>query len=245
MDITSDTFPMNPYRMETPYILPDAKREILERKNSIFQSIVHEFPVSVGKEASRQERDQRDDLNVSDATLTYGEVDFVSIGEVFETIRHRYGGIPEGGVFYDLGSGTGKGVVAAALLHNFDECRGIEILDSLSQISLSMQEKYEMVFPQAVADNPDLWSRKPSLNFVASDFFSCDWTDASFIFANSTCFDHDMMRRIAQVQVKPGTLGISFTKNFSEQDWTILESVKKNMSWGEATVYIQRKKETT
>lgn len=65
---------------------------------------------------------------MTQSTLTYGEVDFISLGEIFYTIRERYGGIPSGGVFYDLGHGTGKGVLAAALLHNFDSVRGIEIL---------------------------------------------------------------------------------------------------------------------
>lgn len=78
--------------------------------------------------------------------------------------------------------------------------------------------------------------------FIVEDFFNWDWTDANFVFANSTCFDEGMMRRIASVPVNSGTLGISFTKNFNEEEWEILESVKKNMSWGEATVYIQRKK---
>lgn len=41
-----------------------------------------------------------------------------------------------GGAFYDLGSGTGKAVLAAALLHDFDECKGIEIADSLYDVSM-------------------------------------------------------------------------------------------------------------
>ena len=32
----------------------------------------------------------------------------------------------EGGIFYDLGSGIGKGVIAASLLHKFNICKGIE-----------------------------------------------------------------------------------------------------------------------
>lgn len=68
--------------------------------------------------------------------LTYGEIDFISIGEIFKTIGERYGGVPDGGIFYDLGHGTGKGVLAAALVHNFDEVRGIELLEGLYNVSL-------------------------------------------------------------------------------------------------------------
>ena len=44
-----------------------------------------------------------------------------------------------GGIFYDIGSGTGKPALAAALLHDFDQVNGIEILDGLYRISLEIQ----------------------------------------------------------------------------------------------------------
>jgi hypothetical protein len=65
-----------------------------------------------------------------DPTLTYGEVDFVSLGETFLSIENNFGGIPQG-KFYDIGSGTGKGCLAAALLYPFDICIGFEILEGL------------------------------------------------------------------------------------------------------------------
>ena len=51
-----------------------------------------------------------------------------------------------GGVFVDLGSGSGKGILAAALTHNFDKCVGIEILDSLAKLSYSLIKHYEEHF---------------------------------------------------------------------------------------------------
>jgi len=44
-----------------------------------------------------------------------------------------------GGVFYDLGSGAGKGVLAASLLHPFDKCCGIELLESLHEMGLELK----------------------------------------------------------------------------------------------------------
>lgn len=44
----------------------------------------------------------------------------------------------DGGVFYDLGSGAGKGVIAASLLHPFERCCGIELLDSLHCMGLEL-----------------------------------------------------------------------------------------------------------
>jgi len=51
-----------------------------------------------------------------------------------------------GGSFYDLGSGTGRAVIAAALLHDFDWCYGIELMDSLAGFARGevwMQKKKE------------------------------------------------------------------------------------------------------
>ena len=55
-----------------------------------------------------------------------------------------YDGVMQGrgGTFYDLGSGSGKMVVAAAMLHNFDLCCGIECLEGLYSISFDMMATY-------------------------------------------------------------------------------------------------------
>ena len=47
-----------------------------------------------------------------------------------------------GGTLYDLGSGTGKACVAAAILHNFDQCVGVECLEGLFSVSLELLASY-------------------------------------------------------------------------------------------------------
>lgn len=76
--------------------------------------------------------------------LTYGEVHYKSIAECFRFIRNKYNSFPEGqgGTFVDLGSGSGKGVLAAALMHNFDRCIGIEILEGLYKQSVDLKSVY-------------------------------------------------------------------------------------------------------
>ena len=226
------------YAREDPYILTASEVAALNTKFEVFSRITENFPVSLGKQISKKERD---DKNLVDTNLTYGEIDFHSLGEIFDTIRNRYGDITDGGVFYDLGSGTGKGVIAAAVLHSFDRCVGIEILEGLHDISVQVKEVYEREMPAALAQNPQVFKKMPEVQTILGSFFEVDWTDASFIFANSTCFDIDTRNRISATAVKPGTLGISLTKPLSSDHWKILESIRKRMSWGEATVFIQRK----
>lgn len=124
---------------------------ILEKK-PIYDDLVVPFPTTLGKAVSKKEREEMDLRN---STLIYGEAVFETLGTVLEKIRKVYGkpnrgssgptGVLQsnrGGVFYDLGSGTGKPVVAAAILHNFDVCYGIELLEGLYSVSLDLANAY-------------------------------------------------------------------------------------------------------
>lgn len=59
-----------------------------------------------------------------------------------EKIRRKYGGLgkPGTGIYYDIGSGTGKPVFAAVLMHAFERATGIEILSSLHNAALKTLE---------------------------------------------------------------------------------------------------------
>jgi hypothetical protein len=123
---------------------------VLELKE-IFDSVMQSFPTTLGKAVSKKEREE---LNLRDPNLVYGEITFETLGVIFEKIRKVYGrpfqgasgpdGVLQkpGGTFYDLGSGTGKGVIGAAILHNFDVCYGIEYLEGLYSLSLDALNGY-------------------------------------------------------------------------------------------------------
>ena len=46
-------------------------------------------------------------------------------------------------MFIDLGHGTGKGVLIGSMVHQFDKCSGIELLESLHTESTKLKEKYD------------------------------------------------------------------------------------------------------
>lgn len=234
-------FRLGEFPIESPYILSNPQRSSLQCKNELFKSIVQDFPEDLGKKASDSEILTRDLGSIPESTLTYGEIDFISLGEIFETIKNRFNALPPNGVFYDLGSGTGKGVIAAALLGNFEYCRGIELLGSLFDISKQMKTKFEEMRNTIELDYAHLIDKIPEIEFCCADIFNTDWTDASVFLANSTCFSQSMMNDIAEVKVKPGTVAISLTQRIPGPKWIMLESIKKGMSWGYATVNIQRR----
>jgi hypothetical protein len=224
-------------RGESPYHLSPAEYSIVQAKHKIFQDFLVDFSLESGEEISLQERENIS--GDSDISLTYGEIDFVSIAEIYYTIVNRYGGLPNG-TFYDLGSGVGKCIIATAFLCNFQKCVGIEILEGLYEMSRQVKEKYCKEFRKIRDENEGIFEEVSEIEFYKGSFFDYDWRDADLVFANSTCFGNDIMEKIGAVELKVGTLGISFTEVFIGRGWVVLESVKKNMSWGQATVYIQR-----
>lgn len=71
------------------------------------------------------------------ASLIYGEVGFHSFGLCLWGDLMK---LKPGGVFYDLGSGTGRAVIAATYLHDFEKLVGIEILTGLTDASKEIQK---------------------------------------------------------------------------------------------------------
>ena len=75
-----------------------------------------------------------------------------------------------------------------------------------------------------------------------------DWSNADLVLANSTCFDQDLMLKIAEKcsLLKKGTWLFTLTKKLptaesEDPEWECVMSIKREMSWGQATVHIQRK----
>lgn len=81
------------------------------------------------------------------------------------------------------------------------------------------------------------------IEFHLADFRTVSWSDATVVFANSTCFSNELYNAMVATssQMRPGTFFITFTKALSSPDWKLMESEKYNMSWGEATVFIHMK----
>lgn len=118
----------------------------------IYDNICAQITITMGKAASKRERDEK---QLKSLALVYGEITFETMGIIIEKIRKKYGkpfvgtsgptGLLQGssgGTFYDLGSGSGKATVAAAILYNFDVCCGIEVLESLYSLSLDISAAY-------------------------------------------------------------------------------------------------------
>ena len=156
---------------------------VLDR-NAIFESLVDTFPTKKGKDISKKERNAK---SIYHSSLTYGEIDFKSFARTLERVKTTYGvpgngstpdgGILQspGGIFYDLGSGTGKACVAAALLHPFSAIGGIEVLEGLHAMSVELAHEYMVSRTKAATEEQMLALGQPT----RLDFYLGDATDFS------------------------------------------------------------------
>jgi len=229
-------------------------KEYIRQCQDVYRDIVLGYPLNLGKSVSKKERENKN--NIKDANLVYGELNFETLAIALEKIKNVYGkplvgssgidGIMQsrGGTFYDLGSGTGKAVVAAAVMYNFDLCCGIEILEGLYSVSFDVMATYNTkgkAHPYMAGREHDT-----HVQMVMGDFLDLkvkDWTEADVVYMNSTCYDDRLIGKVTDLALgmKKGSFMISITKRLPIDDFLVLEFTMCPMSWGDATLYIMQK----
>lgn len=93
---------------------------------SCWNYLYTKYTTDVAKLSSRKEREENGFIST---TLVYGEIDYSPFVALLKRLQDEYTIFPNhGGMFLDIGCGSGKAVFAAALSHDFDLCMGIEVL---------------------------------------------------------------------------------------------------------------------
>ena len=168
---------------------------------------------------------------------------------IFEYLNHEFGNTIREGNFYDLGSGTGKAVIAMSLIFRFKRLIGIEFLENLFKLSLGIKQNYDKSIGDKFDNYKQLFNFETpnQIEFLQGDFLKHTWEDTSIIFANSTCFTLNMMNNIANKankECKPGTIIITFTKRLTNlsAEWELRDGFRRLMTWGIATIYVHRRK---
>lgn len=105
-----------------------------------------------------------------------------------------------------------------------EELSTVQLQDNSSSVGASLPE------------NPDIILDKGS-------FLEYDWSDATFVFANSTCFDPVLMDQLGQLgkNLKIGAYFITLTKRLTSPYFRLIDSTVYTMSWGFATVHIHQR----
>lgn len=214
-------------------LLNEIKELCIREAQHLFDHLFSLCSLEEGKKLSNNERKEK---KLSQGSLTYGEIDFVS----FCTILRKVccGNNVSQKVFIDLGSGTGRAVVAARLMEDFAVCEGMELLESLHSASTNVLKFFESSGKQFLH-----YSSPTEVRVSHESILTYDWSHGDVVFANSTCFDAALMQSISQQaeKLKAGSILISFTKSLVSDKFELLERCKFTMSWGPATVFIHRR----
>lgn len=176
-----------------------------------------------GAQLSKQDRESL--LIKDDFSLTYGEICFDSFMKILAKTQPK-----PADIFYDLGAGTGKAVITAALSNNFSKCVGIEILPSLYQVSLeklAILQKEKMITLTVI-------------EFIQADFFKLDFLNANVIFINATGFFGELYDDLVAILKKlhAGTRIIITSKLLPVDDFELIHQDLYLMSWGFSRVSV-------
>ena len=209
-----------------------SKREVLEEellighiyeKYEIFKTL---FAKVEGSSISQNERKRMNCTGKSE--FTYGEVDFVHIAPIFELCKPK-----DGEVFWDLGCGAGKCMVAMALLYpNMAKIAGVEFLDLLYESCENTANQFRNI----VKDGP-------GIEVYHGDMLKTDWSDADILFSSSICFPNELIEGILEKShsLKKGARFITL-KNFPMNSiFEVKYSTRVKMTWGKTGVYVLEK----
>lgn len=212
-------------------------------------------PAGTAKNLSQQERLEMGDANPA---LLYGEIEPNEFAKLLQRIQHIYGhmhpgkGIPRG-KFYDIGSGSGKPCLVAAMLHPFELCCGLETLAELCSLSDRLKNRYEKKVkgskaspPTGYNDDENKVRKTQEIRYANTDALSDDsWSEATMTFCHSTAFDDDMMRTIAETTelMEVGSVVITCTKPLPETKsrWLLLLHDRLDVAWGTVKVWAYEK----
>lgn len=178
-----------------------------------------------------------DKRQMPDYAFIYGEIDIISFIAILEVVQPK-----SGEIFYDLGSGAGKAVFTAALAFEFAQCKGIELVPELYNLSCQLLKALSCqrrpCRPRIASS--DITNR---IQFIQADFLHYDFNDANVIFINAACFLGEAWQAVVAKlkQLKSGARIIVGAKELPSTHFTLLNSELRYMSWGPAKVSVYLK----
>ncbi|KAJ0407319.1 hypothetical protein ATCC90586_002247 [Pythium insidiosum] len=196
---------------------------------SVFEDVYRGFGHEYGKELSKDARERSNNIKSS---FVYGEILFFPFAEALRLVAPQ---LPEHAIFYDLGSGLGKAVIAASLLHPFDQAIGIEALPPL--VACADKRLASLRRRHGAATLTDI-------DFVCGDLLTHKWTDGHVVFCHGTCFNDREWSQISLTaeQLPQGAFFLSTSHVLQSALFEVLHSLPFRMSWGTATLYVHRRR---
>ncbi|CAE7237792.1 unnamed protein product [Symbiodinium sp. KB8] len=191
----------------------------------LFDSIYED----VGQSASELARGAPSSPTASSASgvveMTYAEMAFEAFAEVMRGVHPT-----PGSRFLDLGSGTGRQVMAAALLFDFAGCVGVEMHHALNSVAQQRPARAQAAVARAGGLPEDL----PDMHFIENDFMHISWRDYDVVFANAADFPPSILQGIADQsrELPKGALLITCGYALTAGHLTCISSKTLPAEWG-------------
>eukprot|EP01039_Chlorochromonas_danica_P003895 gene3894-4256_t len=224
-------------------------RIAMEKRWSVYQNVFADLSTDQAKllltqtQATANISNEEKDFSTQFASgFIYGEVNYASFLYILQHCQIR-----PGEVFVDLGHGTGKAIVTTALAFGdvLSRIYGIELLHPLFEESVKRIQCYRNIISEE--GNANLFSKHQLCqidavegDFLTSDRDEYDWTQADMVFVNSTCFDGNLMKRIAERAEKMhhGARIVTLTYSLPSTNFEVIWKEDVCMSWGLATAFL-------
>lgn len=163
----------------------------------------------------------------------YGEIEFLSFIALLSLTNPN-----KNTVFYDLGSGTGKAVLACGMVFPICKSIGIELFPELYLDSCKRREQ--------LAAMKNYAEQTKKIQFILGDFLKVNLDDATLVFINSTAFFGPTWEKLcAKLDHLPHlNTVITTSKTLSSTHFTVTTRTKVEMSWGVVFAYIHTRKTT-
>jgi hypothetical protein len=155
-------------------------------------------------------------LEAPNLALTYGEIDLESFLALLSLAK-----INTNTVFYDLGCGLGKTVIACANVYSIKRAYGVECLADLLAPAIQYAEK------------------KSQIQFLNQNILATDWSDANVLFLNVATFVPESWHAIAhKLRNQPVKTIITCGKSLEMPDTYQVRTTYVKTSWGIIPAYI-------
>lgn len=160
----------------------------------------------------------------------YGEIDFLPFIALLSLTKPN-----NNTIFYDLGSGTGKAVLACAMVFNVKESHGIECFPTLYDAAMGQRNALSLLAPYA--------EMAKKIHFLNDDFFNANLSRATLIFINATGFFGQRWIDLS-VKIEQSTqceIIVTTSKALKSSAFSIIKITTVQMSWGTVKAYIQQR----
>jgi predicted RNA methylase len=163
--------------------------------------------------------------------LLYGELPFETCVEILTKSQANLAGN-----FIDIGSGTGRVVMAFNMLANFKKSVGVELLAGLHDKAIEIKT----VFDSVVKNNIIEHHKNHPIEFYNKNIFDFDLTGFDVVFMNHPFKEGDAFNSLEEKFIKelaPNAKIITIIRGLKNPAFKNLGSAKYQFSWGESTAY--------